>query len=228
MTVGLSSIPLAWAAGVLGVLSPRVWPLVPIVMTSAASAGVAGAWMLGLGLSLSFALAGTVLVVRYFGATLLALAGAVLAVPALADRTSTRLSMLSGRLGMTWPLASYNPRLPAAQFGVGALLGLVWLPCVGPTLGAAVALASLGRDMLVAFVVMFAFGAGTASALLFAGVACRGVLSRWRPGMLHNAERSKKFLGALLLLLGVMVLTSADKLLETLALRVPPGWVFGL
>jgi cytochrome c biogenesis protein CcdA len=47
---------------------------------------------------------------------------------------------------------------PAGQFGVGALLGFVWLPCVGPTLGAAITLASLGQSLSMAFAIMFTFG----------------------------------------------------------------------
>ena len=89
----------------------------------------------------------------------------------------------------------------AGQFGVGMLVGLVWLPCVGPTLGAAIALASLGQDMLAAFVVMFLFGLGTASALLFAGIGSARLLQRWRPGLLSGASRAKHILGGMLLLL---------------------------
>lgn len=36
MALELAAIPLAFIAGVLGVLSPCVWPLIPIVMGSAA------------------------------------------------------------------------------------------------------------------------------------------------------------------------------------------------
>jgi cytochrome c-type biogenesis protein len=48
-------------AGVAGVLSPCVWPLVPVVASAAATSGRSGPLYLALGLSLSFALAGTVL-----------------------------------------------------------------------------------------------------------------------------------------------------------------------
>ena len=61
MTLELSALPLALLAGVLSVLSPCVWPLVPIVMGSAAGAGRSGPLALAAGLSVSFALAGTLL-----------------------------------------------------------------------------------------------------------------------------------------------------------------------
>ena len=62
------------------------------------------------------------------------------------------------------------------------LVGLVWLPCVGPTLGAAIVLASLGQDMLAAFCVMFLFGIGTASAL-YASAACASCADRLGQGV---------------------------------------------
>ena len=111
-----------------------------------------------------------------------------------------------------------------SRCSVGALVGLVWLPCVGPTLGAAIALASLGQDMMMAFVVMFVFGVGTASVLVVAGLVSGSVLNRVRPGVLSKGARAKQLLGWLLIALGAMVLTGVDKVLETWALGVLPDW----
>ncbi|MEM7053364.1 MAG: cytochrome c biogenesis protein CcdA, partial [Pseudomonadota bacterium] len=61
MTLEFSSIPLAALAGALSILSPCVWPLVPAVMSSAATGGKTGPWFLAAGLSISFAVAGTIL-----------------------------------------------------------------------------------------------------------------------------------------------------------------------
>ena len=60
MALELTSIPLAWIAGVLSILSPCVWPLVPMVMASSANAGRTGPVFLAIGLSLAFAFAGGV------------------------------------------------------------------------------------------------------------------------------------------------------------------------
>ncbi len=113
------------------------------------------------------------------------------------------------------------------QFGVGALLGLVWLPCVGPTLGAAIALASLGQDLGLSFVIMFAFGIGTSTMLIVAGLLSRQLLMRWRPAILSRAGSAKKLPGWTLLL-GLLVLNGGDKVLETLALGILPDWAISL
>jgi len=236
MTLELASLPLAMLAGVLSILSPCVWPLVPIVMSSAATSGRSGPVFLALGLSTAFAVSGTVLTLllltlgfnpdgfRYVAAAMLIIVAAFLLSKPLSEWAAVKLSGLTSR----FDVASGGTGGAVSQFGVGALLGLVWLPCVGPTLGAAIALASLGQQMGTAFVVMFAFGVGTAAALLLAGVVSGQLLNRWRPGMLQGAARGKQWLGALLLLLGLMVFTGLDKQLEAVALEILPDWAVSL
>lgn len=232
MSLEFASIPLAGAAGVLSILSPCIWPLVPIVMTSAASTGRQGAIYLALGLSASFAIAGTLLsfllialgldpeLFRYTAAVLLLLVGVTLINKPFGDWITLRLSLITSRFN------GGNERTSTAfgQFGVGALLGLVWLPCVGPTLGAAIALASLGQNLGLAFLIMLTFGLGTAAVLLITGLASGTLLQRVRPNVLQNASRGKVILGWLLLALGVLVLSGIDKWLEAAALRILPDW----
>jgi len=236
VSLELASVPLAYIAGVLSILSPCVWPLVPIVMTAAAGKGKAGPLYLALGLSTAFALAGSVLTFvllnaglnpdafRWFAAGLLVLIGLTLIIKPLADWLSLRLSALSSRMN----IGEHEASSSVGQFGVGMLLGLVWLPCVGPTLGAAIALASVGQDMGIAFVVMFTFGFGTASALIVAAVVSGKLLNKWRPSVFENVAKAKSLLGWLLLILGMMVFLGIDKVLETLAVQYLPDWAISL
>lgn len=237
MTLELAAVPLALVAGVVGILSPCVWPLVPVVTSSAAMSGRTGPLYLAGGLSLSFAAAGTVLTFllvstgldpeffRYVSGALLIVIAAVLLWPALNDTTTLALSWLSNRLGAVGRTSAGSA---PGQFGVGALLGVVWLPCVGPTLGAAIALASIGRNMGMAFLVMLAYGVGTAGVLLLTGLASRRLLERWRSRTRSSARYGKRLLGWSLLLLGFLVLTGFDKALEALATSFVPTWVFSL
>lgn len=232
MSLELAAIPLAFLAGILGVLSPCVWPLIPIVMGSAAGKSRYGPYALALGLSVSFAIAGTLLsfllvnasldpeMFRYFAAMLLVIAALTLISSRLGEWISIKLSGLTAR---------FSPQDDGqsgwtGQFGLGLLLGLVWLPCVGPTLGAAIALASMGQQMGTAFLVMLSFGLGTASVLLIAGMLSAKMLKKLKPDMLKNTVKVKKMLGWLLLTLGLLVLTGLDKQLEILALAVIPEW----
>ena len=234
MSLEFASIPLAGAAGALSILSPCVWPLVPVVMSSAATTGRRGALYLALGLSVSFAIAGSLLsfvlialgldpeLFRYLSAVLLMLVATSLIVKPFGDWLALRLSMLTSRFNSG--KGNNKTGTAVGQFGVGALLGLVWLPCVGPTLGAAIALASVGQDMGLAFLIMFVFGIGTAAALLVAGFASGKLLQRMRPNVLQSASVGKVLLGWLLLGLGLLVMTGADKWLEAAALGILPDW----
>jgi cytochrome c-type biogenesis protein len=236
VTIELVAIPLALVAGVFGVLSPCVWPLVPVVTSSAAMSGRSGPLYLAAGLSLSFAAAGTLLTLllvstgldpelfRWVAAVLLVVVGLTLVLRRLNDWATFRLSALTSRLRM----GGSDSRSAPGQFGVGALLGVVWLPCVGPTLGAAIALASMGQSMAMAFIVMLAYGIGTAGVLLLAGLVSGRVLARWRPLALSTGGTGKKLLGWSLLILGLLVLTGIDKYLEALAVDFVPSWVFSL
>jgi cytochrome c biogenesis protein CcdA len=235
LTIELAAIPLALVAGVFGILSPCVWPLVPVVTSSAASSGRSGPVYLALGLSVSFAVAGTLLsfllvsagvdpeLFRWVAAGLLILVAAVLLVRPLNDWVTLRLSSFSGRFS---GLGGRGSASAPGQFGVGALLGIVWLPCVGPTLGAAIALASMGQSMVMAFAVMFAYGIGTAGVLLAAGLVSGRLLVRWRPQAMSAGGLGKKILGGSLLILGLMVLTGFDKYLERLAVEFVPAWIY--
>ncbi len=237
MSLEVAAIPLAFFAGVVGVLSPCVWPLVPVVMSSASASGRTGPLYLAAGLSLSFAIAGTGLTwllvstgmdpefFRYFAAAMLVLVAAAILVRPLGDWLQARLSRLASRVP-TGP--ADRPVSGVSQFGVGALLGVVWLPCVGPTLGAAIALASMGQDFGMAFVVMLAYGIGTGGVLLLAGLASSRLLARWRPRLMSSGNTGKKVLGWSLAVLGVLVLTGFDKVLETLAVNLLPEWLFTL
>ena len=236
MALEVASLPLALLAGVLSILSPCVWPLVPIVMASSANKGRFGPLFLALGLSTAFALAGGLLTYlllniglspdafRWFGAAMLVLVGLILVVPRLSEWVNLRLSILTSR----FDIGGRDSTSAYGQFGIGMLLGLVWLPCVGPTLGAAIALASLGQDMVLASITMFTFGLGTAGALVATAYVSQKLLDTYRPNVFANVATAKKVLGYLMLALGLMVFTGVDKIMETLAVQYLPDWAFAL
>jgi cytochrome c biogenesis protein CcdA len=87
------------------------------------------------------------------------------------------------------------------QFLIGVLLGLVWTPCVGQTLGAAITLASQGKDLGKIVLVMAIFGLGRAGLpLALLGILSRGAMMKAK-GKLGNAGKyGKQMLGEFLIL----------------------------
>ncbi len=96
-------------------------------------------------------------------------AGLALLVPAVGERLSALAAPAGGLAGR---LSERLPAGAAGQFGTGALLGLAWAPCIGPTLGAAFALAASGGSRTVAAIAMAAFGLGAVCRFLWWVTAC--------------------------------------------------------
>jgi cytochrome c biogenesis protein CcdA len=111
------------------------------------------------------------------------------------------------------------------QFAVGLLLGAVWSPCVGPTLGAASLLAARAENLGLVALTMFAFGIGAALPLLLIGMMSREALARWRGRMLAAGNSGKLIMGAILVATGIMILTGYDKRLESILVEASPAWL---
>ena len=229
---------LAYAAGALTILSPCVLPLVPIVLGSAAQAHPRGPLALAGGLVASFTLTGFLLAtigaasgfdgdwVRLTGAALLIAAGVALVVPAaqgLLTRAATPLADWANarKAGME----RYGL---AGQAAIGVLLGLVWSPCVGPTLGAATVLAAQGENLSMVALTMAAFGLGIASVLLVLAFATRSLLAQWRGRLMSAGGTGKRVLGGLLMMVGVLIMSGGDKLIEGALVSASPDWLVDL
>jgi cytochrome c biogenesis protein CcdA len=160
---------------------------------------------------------------RIIGAVLLMAVGVVLLVPALQTQFSVVAGPISGwtdnRFG---GFATTGLR---GQFAIGLLLGAVWSPCVGPTLGAASMLASRGEDLGQVSLVMTAFGIGAALPLLVLGLLSREAMVAWRGRLLNAGKAGKMALGGLLLALGLMIASGLDKRIETFLVDVSPAWL---
>ena len=234
----VTSLGLAFLAGTLSVLSPCVLPLLPLVLGAAASEHRFGPAALAAGLALSFVVIGLFVatvgfaigldagIFRTGAAIMLILIGLVLMVPA----AQTRLAVAAGPMS-NWTenrFGGFSTAGLLGQFGVGVLLGAVWSPCVGPTLGAASLLASQGRDLGTVALTMLLFGLGAALPLLLLGTLSREVLMRWRDRMMGLGKGLKTALGLILVATGLMIATGYDKTAETALVNASPDWLTGL
>lgn len=234
----MGSVLLAFVAGGLSILSPCVLPLLPIMLGTAASEGRYGPAALALGMALSFVVIGLFVALagfsigldhgffRMIGSALLVAVGIVLFVPALQNRVAVAAGPVSGWIDhRTGGIAGTGP---LGQFGVGALLGAVWSPCVGPTLGAASLLAAQGENLGEVAVTMLAFGIGAAVPLLIVGMLSRELLLRWRSRMMNAGTSVKAVLGLLLMATGLLIMLGLDKQVEAKLVDLSPAWLTAL
>lgn len=231
----LAELTLAFVAGLVTILNPCVLPLVPILIGSALGKHPLGPVALAAGLAASFSTFGFVVVafgfqlgipeqgIRMFAGGLLALAGIVLLIPALQARLTMAFAPLTNRAHAA--LSRTSGEGLGGQFTVGLLLGLVWAPCVGPTLGAAIAAASQGEDLLASFLTFVAFALGVALSVVGFAYGSRKAIGKRAGGLQMLARFAKPVFGIMLVLVGLMVITGLDKALEAALLNLMPDWL---
>ena len=234
----MGSLGLAFLAGLLSVLSPCVLPLLPLVLGAASAEHRLGPVALAGGLAVSFVAIGLFVatigfalgldgdVFRTVAAVMMVGLGLILLVPA----AQTRLAVAAGPVG-DWTERRFGGISTAGlsgQFGVGLLLGAVWSPCVGPTLGAASLLAAQGRDLGAVALTMMMFGLSAAVPLLALGAVSRAAMLRWRGRMMGLGRSLRAALGLILLATGAAILAGLDKSLETALVAASPDWLTAL
>jgi cytochrome c-type biogenesis protein len=214
---------LAFLAGILSTLSPCVLPLLPIVLGTAVSQHKLGPAALAAGLALSFVTIGMFVATA---ALLPIVIGLVLVMPVLQARVALAAGPVSNWAEQRFGGMSGSGL--SGQFGVGLLLGAVWAPCVGPTLGAASVLAAQGKDLAQVSLTMLIFGLGAALPLLILGMLSREALLRWRNKMMAAGQGAKMLMGAVLILTGLVIVTGADKMVEASLVNIMPEWLTSL
>jgi len=230
---GLGTYLLGYLAGALSTLSPCVLPLLPILVATATAQHRFGALALAAGLTLSFAIVGAFIatagaaigldqdVLRGIAALLLVLFGALMLLPWLQQR----LRRLAANAGTPDWTSRLSGRGWGGQLGVGLVLGIVWTPCVGPTLGAASTLAAQGNQLPQVLLLMLLFGLGAGTPLVLVGSLSRELLARWRERLLAVGRRGQWALGAVFIVIGAAIFSGADKRVEAWAVEHSPDWL---
>ncbi len=235
MDFGAGSYGFSLAAGVLSTLSPCVLPIVPILLGSAANAHPKAPLALAGGLALSYAIVGSLLawagsnlgvdptVFKTVGAAIMGALGLVLMSSALQRRFASATAGIGDagnqalsrmRLGGLW-----------GQVAIGLTLGVVWSPCVGPTLGAAIVLASQGSNLPQVASLMGVFGVGAALPVLALAYASRSAMSKMRGSLMRTGQSGKTLLGAALVLVAALILLGLDKSAEAWLVDRSPAWL---
>lgn len=230
-----ANLALGYAAGALSTLSPCVLPILPIVLFGALERHLWGPVALAAGLAVSFAGVGIALasvgfsvgldpdMLRFAVAALMAAAGVILLVPALQGRVASLASPVAGKGQVL--LDRVQPSGIWGQFALGALLGVIWSPCSGPTLGAAIGLATQGDDLGSAASTMAAFALGAATPILLLAYGSRQAIMARRDWMARASRIGKPLMGAAFLCIGLFVLTGLDRVVETSLTRAMPDWL---
>lgn len=166
-------IALAYAGGVLTIVSPCILPVLPFVFAQADRPFVRAGLPTLIGMAATFAVVASLAAVggswavhanqwgRWIALALVALFGLALLAPSIAERASRPLVALGGRLS---DRAGQGGGIGSSLL-LGVATGLLWAPCAGPVLGLILTGAALNGASAETASLLLAYAAGAATSL---------------------------------------------------------------
>jgi cytochrome c biogenesis protein CcdA/thiol-disulfide isomerase/thioredoxin len=223
----------AFTSGLLTILAPCIWPLLPIVLADVThtsskkrplgvTAGVALSFTVitlsistlesSLGLNPNF--------LRRVAVVVLLVIGLSMVIPKLSQRLEVLISRLAGRFGSVGKNVRSDFR---GGFITGLALGVVWAPCSGPILGSIATLAATNQVSLQVVIVTLFYVAGVSIPLFAFAVGGQRLLT--------GSKRFSRYLGKIQIAAGlILILTAAaiytnfDKTIEVKLLDAIPSF----
>ncbi|WP_435310758.1 cytochrome c biogenesis CcdA family protein [Primorskyibacter sedentarius] len=228
----------AYGAGLLTLINPCVVPVLPIVIATALQASRLGPLAMAAGLSLSFVALGVGITafgqsigldidtVSKASAVLMILFGLALLLPQAGAVMASATAGLSARADAQ--IDQVERGSLRGQFLGGLLLGAVWSPCIGPTLGGAISLASQGEGLIRATLIMIFFALGVSTLILALAYGTRGAIGRHNALLRRLAVQARPILGATFILVGTALLLRWHHFIEGWLINVLPPWLIDL
>jgi cytochrome c-type biogenesis protein len=224
-----------YLAGLLTLINPCVLPVLPLVLGSAIQANKYGPIMMAAGMGISFVSLGLFVAVlgrsvglteqltAQIGASFMVGFGIILVVPQFAHRFEAVTAGFSGSADEK--MDGLDQSSLRGQFLGGVLLGAIWSPCVGPTLGGAISLASQGESILWSGLIMTSFAFGIGTIIVTLGYGTRNVIQRRQAHLRKIAAAARPVMGVLFILVGLMIITKFYRVIESWLLDIMPYWL---
>ncbi len=220
----------AFISGLVTILAPCIWPLLPIILSSSISGGKAKSLGITLGIMVSFALFTLSIsylvalfgidpsLIRLFAVGVLVIMGLSMIIPALAGVLEGFLSRLSGRFGQSKQRTGFS-----GGFITGCSLGIVWTPCTGPILATIATLAATTNLNIGIILVTIVYVIGVGIPLFFFSYAGQKLIAKTR-FISGFTGRIQQVFGFILLLTALAIFTNYDKVLQVKLLDSFPSY----
>ena len=225
----------SYLAGLLTLINPCVLPVLPIVLAMALQANRWGPLALTAGLCLSFVTVGIGVAafgraiglspedVVYAGAILMIGFGLTQLIPRWSAGFAAATAGVAARADVG--IDQIDRSAVSGQFLSGLLLGAVWVPCVGPTLGGAIALASAVQSLPWAAAIMTSFALGISTVILALGYGAQSAIRARRDWLRVFAANARPAMAIILILTGLVLFFDLQRIPELWFVEHLPFWL---
>ena len=209
---------LAYAAGLLTIVSPCIFPILPFVLARADVPFRRGGLPLLAGLVLTFAAVASLAAVaggwavdanrhgRTIALALMTLFGLSMLLPALASRLMAPLVSIGSRLS-NWATGARTTTASSILLGVAT--GLLWAPCAGPVLGLILTGAVLRGPSVETSLLLLTYALGAATSLAIGVLFGRRLVGFVKPALRWD-DGFRRVLGAAVIAGAAIIWLGAD------------------
>ena len=217
-------------AGVLIAFSPCILPALPIIGATALQHNRFGPVITALGLIVGFVVMGIVFktfsmmfqlpqeVWRKLAAVLLIILGTTALTSSYFKSFKRLIEPILGIANNVSDKALHYGLL--GQFLIGMLLGIIWMPCVGPALGGVMIMIINEPNYLIATISLAMFGFGASIPLLLCSYGLNLGFRHWY----FVGKHIHVIFGSILLFAGFMIIFQLDTYLQAKILDILPNW----
>lgn len=232
---------IAVASGLLTIAAPCILSLLPVMLGSALGQHRLRPLFIVLGLVSSFTAFGLIFATfstfigldrtqyRAISTWLILIFGLALLFPHQYEKITSAIRSLWSRFRLA--ISGGNlppPRPPVPRTGLkggfllGASMGLAWVPCAGPVLGVIFTVASSQEQYGRAALLFLAYALGAGLPLLVIGYGGNWVAAKTR-ALAGKTELLRRVAGAILTIMGILMITQWDRRLEISAFGLFPN-----
>jgi len=228
----LTLLLFAFFSGVITILAPCIWPLLPLLLSASGQEGKKRPLGVVAGIVTSFTLFTLFLsyllnilpinpdIFRKIAVVIIVILGLTLLIPALNRYLEGLVSQFTGRFG---GVAGKKREGFWGGYGNGFFLGILWSPCAGPILAAIATLAATRSVSLEAFFVTLAFAIGVGIPLFVIAALGQRFFTRSRKLSPYTAKIQQMF-GAIMILAALAIMFNLDKALQVKLLDSFPSY----
>ena len=224
----------AFISGLVTILAPCIWPLLPIILSATTSGGHKKPLGITLGIITSFALFTLTLsyivkiipfdpdILRLFAVVVIGFLGLTLVIPKLTLFLEGWVSRLNNQLPTPGVKYVQTPGFTSG-FITGFSLGIVWSPCAGPILATIATLAATQAVNFSVFLVTIAYVVGIGIPLFIFATLGRNILTQSRL-LSPYTGRIQQIFGVIMILTAISIFTGYDRVLQAKLLDSIPAY----